>query len=373
MSTGSIVSANARFAFKLFDELLRREPGKNVFVSPAGVFLALAMAANGAAGATLREIESVLELGGMGLEAANEANAELMRSLRQLDPGLRLAIANSLWGRRGIDFDHGFLDRSRAYYGAALEELNFADPGAPARINVWVHEHTEGKIRQIVDRIPSSAVLYLLNAIYFKGDWEHTFDKQQTKDGEFHLAGGSKHVPMMRQESELPYYATRDFQAILLPYAGGRLSMCVLLPREGIDIGLLRRVLGDPAQKDWLRQFRPREGTIALPRFKLEYEVELSLALETLGMASAFESGRADFSAMCAAPNVGIDEVRHKTFVEVNEEGTEAAAVTSVQFVVLGMFSEAKPFRMIVDRPFFCAIVDKQSRTILFMGAIVEP
>jgi serpin B len=370
----ALAAANTHFAFKLFAELAGREPGKNIFISPASVALALAMAANGAAGETRREMQSVLELGDMRLEAVNEAHAGLMRALTQLGPGVRLAIASSLWGRRGIDFNSGFLDRSRAYYQAAIEEIDFADPNAPDLINAWVREHTEDKIEQIVDKIPRTAILYLLNAIYFKGDWEHKFDERKTEDGVFHLAGGGpKQLPMMWQRAEFPYYEAPDFQAILLPYAGGRLSMCLLLPRKALDIGMFEWMLGDPGRKTWLREFRPREGTIALPRFKLEYEAELGPALRSLGMVSAFERGRANFLAMCDVPNVGIDKITHKTFVEANEEGTEAAAVTSVRFAVLGMIDRDEPFRMVVDRPFFCAILDNQSRAILFMGAIMEP
>jgi len=372
MSTSSI-SANAGFAFKLFAELLDREPDKNVFVSPTSVALALGMLLNGAAGETERQIAGVLGLTGMSLDEVNQANTALMRSLARFGPGAHLAIANSLWAKRGTAFEPEFLRRSRAFYAAEATELDFADPGAPEVINAWVSAHTEGTIERIVDEIPPDAVLYLINAIYFKGEWAQPFDPAATADHAFHLAsGGQKQLPMMRQTGEFLYDETSAYQAIVLPYAGKRLAMLVLLPRKSLDVGLFRRVLGDGDRTGRSGGFQSRDGTIVLPRFKLEYAVKLNDPLKAIGMPAPFQQG-ADFSAMCGIPDVGIDEVMHKTFVEVNEEGTEAAAVTSVRVVVLGMMDDEEPFHMIVDRPFFCAIRDNQSDALLFVGAIVEP
>jgi serpin B len=375
MSTSSINAATTSFSFKLFGELLAREPDKNIFISPTGVFLAVAMALNGAAGETRREIAALLGLGARDLEGANRACAELSRALASRDEGSSLAIANSLWARHDITFDRNFLQRNRAFYKAAIEALDFGDPNAAGRINAWVREQTQGKIDKIVEQIPADAVLYLINAIYFKGDWASKFDAQATTDGAFHLAGGGqRQLPMMRQEGEFLYYQERDFQAILLPYAGHKRSMLVLLPRPGLPLGDFLPTFDTRRWASLKYACGPRDGTIVLPRFTLEYEANLNEPLKALGMRAAFDGERADFSAMCDIPNIGIDEVKHKTYLEINEEGTEAAAVTSVRLIVLGAFDDDdEPFRMVVDRPFFCAILDHHSDTILFMGAVVEP
>ena len=367
----SLVAANTRFAFKLFSQLTERGPGKNIFISPASVFLALAMTYNGAAGETQRGMAEALELAGMSLDEVNRAGAELLRSLRSIDPQVRLAVANSLWGRQDITFSREFLRRCADFYGAEVQTLDFADPRALAVINGWVRQHTDGKIEKILDQIESATLLVLLNAIYFKGNWTRPFDRQRTEERAFHLlGGGQKQLPLMTQSGEYQYYEDKDFQAVGLPYGGERLSMYLFLPEQRGGLAAFQQRLSDKNWSAWMRQFRKTEGTIALPRFKLEYEVTLNQALQALGMAAAF-SRRADFAGMGAGA-LKIDEVRHKTFVEVNEEGTEAAAVTAVT-MMRASFVPKRTFRMVVDRPFFCAIRDNQSSAILFMGAIVEP
>jgi serine protease inhibitor len=367
----SLVAANTRFAFKLFDQLAQPERSKNIFISPASVFLALAMAYNGAAGETRRGMAEALDLPGMSLDEVNRAGAELLQSLRSVDPQVRLAIANSLWGRQGIDFDREFLRRCAEFYGAEVQTLDFADPRALAAINGWVRQHTAGKIEKILDRIDRDMLLVLLNAIYFKGNWTRPFDRQRTEERDFHLlGGGQKRLPLMTQSGEYQYYEDQGFQAISLPYGGERLSMYLFLPEQRGGLAAFQQHLSDANWSAWMRHFRKTEGTVVLPRFKLEYEVSLNQALQTLGMEAAF-SRQANFTGMGAGA-LKIDEVRHKTFVEVNEEGTEAAAVTAVT-MMRASFVPKRRFTMVVDRPFFCAIRDNQSGAILFMGLIVEP
>jgi serine protease inhibitor len=371
MSEHTLTAVNTRFAFKLFAELVKRDDGKNIFISPASVFLALAMTYNGAAGETQRGMAEALELVGMSLDEVNRAGAELLASLRSSDPQVRLAIANSLWGRQGIAFNQEFLRRCAEFYGAEVQTLDFADPRALATINGWVRKHTDGKIEKILDQIDGATLLVLLNAIYFKGNWTRPFDRQRTEERVFHLLGGGrKRLPLMTRAGEYQYYEDKGFQAVSLPYGGERLSMYVFLPEQRAGLAAFEQKLSDATWNGWMRQFRKTEGTIALPRFKLEYEVTLNQALQALGMAAAF-SRQANFAGMSAGA-LKIDEVRHKTFVEVNEEGTEAAAVTAVT-MMRASFVPKRTFRMVVDRPFFCAIRDNQSGAILFMGAIVEP
>jgi serine protease inhibitor len=367
--------ANAQFAFKLFAELTKSNIEQNVFISPTSVALALAMVYNGARGETARAIARTLELGEIDLDALNRANAALVESLRAFDPQVALAIANSLWAQQGTTFAPDFLSRNQEFYRAEIATLDFGDARAAATINEWVARNTSGKIEKIIDQIDRSAILFLLNAIYFKGSWAKPFDLHRSREMPFTLSGGrQKLLPMMAQTGKFDYYAIQGFQAISLPYGAGRASMYIFLPEQRSSLRAFRRELSHKSWDVWLRHFRQAEGTIMLPRFKLAYEATLNDALKALGMGIAFDQRRADFSGMIAdgKPSANIDEVKHKTFVEVNEEGTEAAAVTSIGMVRLAMAPQ-RNFSMIVDRPFFCAIRDNQTSALLFMGTIIEP
>lgn len=369
-----LTAANSRFSFKLFTQLAKTETGKNIFVSPASVAFALAMIYNGASGETQEGMVKTLEWQGMSLAEINQAHAALRTMLANADPKVQLNIANSLWVRNGVVFKPEFIQRNQNFYAAEVSNVDFAAPTAPALLNNWVKQKTNGKISQIVDRIPGEAVLYLLNAIYFKGNWAVPFDKTKTKNGQFALLTGiRKKLPMMSQSGRFRYFDNEKFQAISLPYGAGRMSMYVFLPAKNLAYKNFQAEWSAASFEGWILQLRASEGNIVLPRFKLEYEITLNNTLKTLGMETAFDPQRADFNGMYSQStlaNVFIGEVKHKTFVEVNEEGTEAAAVTSGG---MHLTSFAPPFSMTVDRPFFCVIRDDQTGTILFMGAIVDP
>lgn len=372
-----LIAANTRFAFKLFAALVQQDSGANIFISPASVALALAMTYNGARGETAQAMARTLEFGELSLDALNQANAQLKATLAQQQPHVALAIANSLWARQGIEFSPEFMQRNTEFYAAEIVELDFGDPGAVKRINDWVRRQTNDKITKITDKISGAAILFLINAIYFKGDWTKPFDKEQTRPGSFTLLDGQqKQHPMMSQSGEYRYFEDDDVQAISLPYADGRLSMYIFLPAPQSSLAAFQTTLSDTSWDTWMDQFRTKEGRIVLPRFRLEYEVTLNQALSAIGMAIAFAPQDADFSGMlvpdAAGPTLYIDEVKHKTFVEVNEEGTEAAAVTAVM-MTRSSFTVKRTFSMVVNRPFFCAIRDDQSGAILFMGSISEP
>lgn len=370
-----LVSANTRFGFKLFAKLVEQDRDKNIFASPASVAMVLTMTYNGAEGETRQAMAQTLELQGMTLPEINHANAQLKAVLENPDPKVQLAIANSLWARKGIPFKPAFIKVNKDFYGAEVTDLNFSQPNAASAINDWVSRKTKGKIDKIIDVIDRDAILFLINAIYFKGTWTAEFDKTKTKEDAFHLLDGrQKKHPMMSQSGHYRYYRGQDFQAISLPYGKERVSMYIFLPDKDHRLEEFLRGLNAENWETWMSKFRKTEGTIVLPRFKLEYEVDLNDALKALGLGVAFTGGRANFQGMFSKPqDAYINKVKHKTYVEVNEEGTEAAAVTSVEMRATSVQIEPPPFRMIVDRPFFCAIRDNKSGTILFMGAIVEP
>ncbi|MCA1991675.1 MAG: serpin family protein [Coleofasciculus sp. S288] len=368
-----LVDANTKFGFKLFSEILKQDSDKNVFVSPTSIAIALSMTYNGASGETQQAMAKALEFQGLSLQDVNQANQVLKASLENADPDVQLSIANSLWARQGIDFKPQFMQQNRQFYGAKVTELDFAKPDAPNIINNWVKENTRGKIEQIVDQLKPDDLLFLINAIYFKGNWTEQFDKSRTTERPFYLLDGTqKQHPMMSQSGEYRYYENESFQAVSLPYGTGRLSLYVFLPRQNTTLEAFHQQLDTENWQQWINQFHMRDGSIQLPRFKFDYDIQLNNALKALGMEVAFDDAKADFSNMTSA-SVVIDEVKHKTFVEVNEEGTEAAAVTSTRVVPTSARMPEEPFQMIVDRPFFCAIRDNQTGTILFMGSIVEP
>ena len=361
----SVTSANTRFGFKLLQDLREREPGANIFISPLSISIALTMTYNGAAGETEHAMAEVLEIEGLDRDAVNHSNAALRNSLENPDPKVEISIANSIWSRQGVEFNPDFLERNRVFFGAEVASLDFSALEATEIINEWVNTNTNGKIEKIVDRISPQTLLFLINAIYFKGNWQDEFDKSQTRPGIFHLSDGNeKRVEMMRREGEYPYFRGENFEATSLPYGDGRLGMYIFLPNRDSNLNKFLGNLNAGNWGDWISQFQDRRHDMMLPRFKLEYEVSLNDTLEALGMGIAFGSG-ADFSGM--APSLFISEVKHKTFVEVNEEGTEAAAVTAV----VGVKSVPSVFR--VDRPFFFAIYDAETETILFMGTVTEP
>ncbi len=367
------VDANTKFGFKLFKEILKQDSKKNVFVSPTSVAIALSMTYNGADGETQQAMAKALELQGMSLQDINQANDTLKATLENADPAVQLSIANSLWAKQGVAFKPDFMQRNQQFYGAKVTELDFGKPDAPKIINNWVKENTRGKIDQIVQQIQTDDVLFLINAIYFKGKWTKEFDKSQTTERPFYLSDGTqKQHPMMSQSGRYRYYENDSFQAVTLPYGTERLSLYVFLPRKNTTLDAFQQQLAVENWQQWMNQFQMRRGSIQLPSFKFEYEIQLNTALKSLGMEAAFDGSRANFSNMTSA-SVKIDEVKHKTFVEVNEEGTEAAAATSVRATLTSARMPEEPFQMVVDRPFFCAIRDNQTGTVLFMGSIREP
>lgn len=370
-------AATNRFAFKLYDQVVKERSGKNTFVSPASVMLALAMTYNGTDGTTRQAMARTLELDGMNLDEVNRSFADLKSALNPTDPKIQLKIANSLWARNGFALKPDFVKRNNDSFKAEVATLDFSNPSAANTINSWVNKNTEGKIDKIVDRIDAAAVLYLINAIYFKGQWQTEFKKADTKPDTFKLPGGDrKDVSMMSQSGTFFYHKGKDFQSVALPYGEGGVSMYIFLPDEKTSLEQFERTLTAENWEMWMNSFQPTPGDLKLPRFKVEWESSLNEALKTLGMAEAFAPARANFSQIAdvgGGNNLYISEVKHKTWAEVNEEGTEAAAVTSVGVFVTSVQVPREKFEMKVDRPFFFAIRDNRTKVVLFMGSVANP
>jgi len=355
------------FGFKLFKEIIKKERDKNVFISPLGISMALGMAYNGADGTTQDAIQRALELPDLSAQKINENCENLMKSLIQFDPKVKFQIANSIWHHLDVIPKKEFIELCQKYFMGSVRELDLS------AINAWVDEQTHGMIKTILDSpIDPLVFIILINAIYFKGLWTHEFNKNLTKDAVFELSDGTKKpCRMMEQEGSFNYFGNDDFQAIDLPYGDGSFSITVLLPRLAKDIDLLiDKLNGDQLLEDLCWSM----GTLHFPKFILEYELQLSNVLGTLGMGIAFNPNLANFSKISDVPKLWIDQVIHKAHIRIDEEGTEAAAVTAV--VMSGMCAAPptpRPFEMIVDHPFLFLIREKTSQTILFMGKVVAP
>lgn len=359
-----LVASDNRFGLKLFREVAQQRKNENVFISPLSVAMALGMTLNGASGETYEAMQNTLELAGLSQEEINQSYQSLIALLMQLDPRVEFQIANSIWHRQEMIFEQDFIDRNKTYFNASVRGVDFDAPATLNLINAWVNDNTRGRIPQIIDEIKPEHVMFLINAIYFKGTWTYRFDPAQTKDDWFTTASGAQQAcKMMHQKAGLHrFYSNQAFQAIDLPYGDAGFSMTILLPNHGISLDSLISAFSPENWGAWMNGFTQQELALAMPRFKLTFDMMLNEILKKMGMAIAFTEA-ADFSAMYQPGGVLISEVKHKTFVEVNEEGTEAAAATSVGFSVV---SAPPEFR--IDRPFLFAIRDSHSQTLLFIG-----
>jgi serpin B len=369
-----LAAADNEFGFNLFSQIQTKDKDKNIFISPLSVAFALAMTYNGAAGETQPAMARALKLERMSLAEINQASAALTKTLISSDPKVEMVIANSLWARQGVTFKPDFLARNRQFFGAEITSLNFGSPQAKNTINNWVSRKTRGKIPAIIDQIDAQKVLFLINAIYFKGQWQKRFDKTLTNNEPFHLlSGAQKQVPMMSQSGSYRYFRGDKFQAISLPYGNGGTSLYLFLPDQDSSLKSVLNSLNYQTWEQWMGRFRDTPGDVKIPRFKLDYEINLNEPLKALGMEVAFIAGKADFSGMRAQRDLFISEVKHKAIVELNEEGTTAAAATSVGIGVTSVRPEPQRFTFIADRPFLMAIRNQQNGAILFIGAVVEP
>ncbi len=357
------------FGFHLLHQLTAKQPG-NVFFSPFSISQALLLTLNGAGGQTQKDLARTLGLTALSQDQINAANALLLPFIANPDPKVEVSVANALWANHGVVFNPAFQERTRRFYNAQATTLDFGSPAASAAINGWVSQNTQGKITQIVsqtDLAQSEAVL--TNAVYFHGTWQSPFDKNETTEGPFFLASRrTKTVPLMSQTKTFPYLNTPKFQVVSLPYGKGRISLVIFLPKPGTSLSAAVSGLNGSSVNQVIGAMKPAKLSIILPRFRADYTVNLNAPLSALGMGSAFSPG-ADFSPM-GLRGAQINAVIHKAVLEVDEEGTIAAASTSVM-IQCKYFVPKTVVR--VDHPFFCAIRDQVTGDILFEGVIQDP
>ena len=370
----AVIGASNAFGFGLLRELDRTRADSNIFMSPLSASMALGMTMNGAAGPTFDEMRAALAFGTRPAAEINASYRSLIDMLRALDPTVDFRIANSIWYRAGFPFEQTFLDESRRFFDARVSGLDFASPSAAPSINDWVRQSTNGKIDQIVDGpIPNDVVMYLINAIYFNGSWTTRFDRNQTRTEPFHTIGGTTApIAMMRRTDTIRVAETADAQVVDLPYGGGAYTMTILLPKEGKSLRDVVATLTADAWQAAVTGATARSVELQMPKFTLRWEALLNDPLQALGMRQAFQGDVADFTRMSrdAGNRLYISKVKQKAFVDVHEEGTEAAAVTSVEIRVT---CACGPQVIRIDRPFVFAIRERLSGTILFLGKIVRP
>ncbi len=365
-----IVDGANAFAFDLLREATKGlPPDSNAFLSPLSASMALGMALNGANGETYDAVRTALRLDGMAEAEINQGHRDLTALLSGLDSRAEMRIANSIWGHSALPIEPAFTDAGRTYFDAEVRALDFGSPEALTAINDWVSGKTNGRIPQLLDYLSPDEVLFLINAIYFKGKWRSAFDPKDTRDGPFHGADGrDRAAPLMWQKGNLRYDETEDYQAVDLLYGNGAFAMTVLLPAGGRTPAEVLAGLSPEALNALAGRFAEKEVTLTLPRFRVEYGRRLNQDLMSLGMGIAF-GGEADFYRIADVrpDRLYITRVEQKTFVEVNEEGTEAAAATAVGF---GRTSAPEPLEMKVDRPFVFAIRERLSGAVVFLGVM---
>ena len=372
----AVVDGNNAFAVDLYAQL-RKQSG-NLFFSPESISTALAMAYAGARGTTAAQVAATLHFT-LPPDRLHPAMGALLAGLNGPHAGYQLRVADALWAEKDFTFLVDFLKLTSSDYGAGFNRVDFkgAPEAARATINQWVEEKTEDKIKNL---LPAGSVtpatrLVLTNAIYFKGDWQSQFNKALTKDEDFHVsATQSIKAPLMHLTSKLGYFTGGAFQAVEIPYKTGELSMIVLLPNDTGGLSALEQSLTAANAKQWLAQLRPGFNVVlTLPKFKMTQQFQLGGTLSAMGMPTAFERSAADFSGMTGKRDLWISAAIHKAYIDVNEEGTEAAAATGIVMRSMAMARPQPPIVFRADHPFLFLIRDNQSGAILFMGRINDP
>ena len=381
-----LVAGNTAFASDVYRRILGDAEGENFVVSPHSITAALAMTRAGARGETADALDDAMRYTLEG-DALHSSFADLRaeteaRNDVELDDEEEfvLRVVNAVWGQEGYPFRGDYLDTLERHYGAGLREVDYRNDheGARNEINDWVADQTEDKIEELLPQgsLDPLVRLVLTNAVYLNATWAMPFPEEATESAEFELLDGTtKDVQMMRNSGSFPYAEVDGHQAVELPYVGGDLSMVVVVPAENVALVDFERSLDAPRLVEFVDALESREGTVRMPRFGFESGFALRDVLSELGAEVAFDPTNADFGGIADLEQTGrnlyIYNVYHDTFIEVDEEGTEAAAATGV---VIGEESApANPFEMVVDRPFVFFIRDRRTGTVLFLGRVVEP
>lgn len=371
LKSARVIQTNNNFGLELMTSILQKETSPNILISPVSVSIALGMAYNGSETETREAFERVLDYEGLTRQEVNEITRELISVLTTNVEGNLLEIANSMWSDEGFPVNEDFVDLNVRYFGSEVREMDLHTAQALETINNWVSNQTNGKIKKIVEEIDPVTMMLLINALYFNCVWEVEFDPGDTREAPFFSGDDETRtiVDMMSLESTLNAAFTDDFRAVELPYKNKKFSMFLFLPAQGTTLNQLAEKLDGEQWEQWMEQFQEvSDFTIQMPKFRFEFERSLNDDLKAMGLGVAL-SASADFSGISPIP-LFISNVIHKTYIEVNEEGTEAAAVTAVE---MSLTSVDPSSFLRIDRPFLFAIRENSSRSIVFIGTVTEP
>jgi len=366
-----LVENNNLFGYNLFEKVLSAEDAnKNLMISPLSVSQALSMALNGANESTYEQMKSMLGYEGLSTTDINQSNQTIVNGLESHDPKVKMQIANSVWYRNDFSPKADFISNNKTFYEAEVSSYDPQKPdAAKEKMNNWVEDKTNGKIDQIIDNVSPDNVMFLINAVYFKGEWKTQFKKSQTKKVEFTLDNGTKiNTETMIGEVKLSYYNEEKYSVVKLPYGQGKFNMVIFLPEEGYTTTDIAPLISK-TNFETLENSTETEREIYFPKFEFSYKNVLNDELAELGMTDAFNSDLADFKNITDA-GIYISKVNHKSYIKTDEEGSEAAAATSVEFEFTSIGPEGT---IRIDRSFLFAIVEEDTNSILFIGKVYNP
>jgi serpin B len=367
-----IVVAGNEFSLGLFQKV-SETTDDNFMISPLSVNYALAMTTNGAKNNTLEQMLTTLGFEGFEISEFNEFFHYIMNEIVDLDNKVTLSIANSIWYRNTFTVVQSFLDVNHEYYNAHIQSLDFDSPEAVSTINDWVSDNTNDKIPTIIDNIPPDAIMYLINAVYFYGKWRYEFDDSQTQNGDFYISStNSIQVEMMKMEAGLKYYFDESVYVVELPYGQGNFVMDILLPVYDSNPSDLIATLNQARWTEITQGLYDQDILLTMPKFQFEFENDLIPMLNELGMTDLFNPNAADLSGINGTGGLFVSKVKHKTYIDVTEKGTEAAAVTAVE-VSLTSATPDGPVYFTCDRPFVFIIRERSTEVILFTGVVKNP
>lgn len=371
--SAKIISADNQFGFELFQKINASQPEpKNTMISPLSVSLALAMVYNGTDGNTKKQMEEMLHKANLSADDINQSYKDLVAALQSHDPKVELSISNAIFYRNTFPVKPNFITTNQNFYQAEVSGLDFTKQAATLNtVNGWVNTKTKGKISSIISEVNEQDVMYLLNAIYFNGQWTYSFDTDATTNRPFTKDDKSVvQVPTMTIEKPFNFYSHSKFDLLEMPYGGGKYSMLIFLPGNGKNTTDVISLLTPANVSDWISKMTEQKKEVFLPKFEFKFDNSLVDELSALGMTDAFNDAKANLTGISDAAKLVISEVVHKSYIKVDERGTEAAAVTGI---TVGVTSVGPDNSFRVDRPFVFAIREKDSNAILFIGKVLDP
>jgi serpin B len=368
----ALIESGNSFAFDIFMKVIGSAgENENVMISPLSISYALSMTLNGAAGATRDSMLKALMMNGITPDEINDSYKNLTGALLSVDTRVLISIANSVWVEKNFTVKKSFTDILKNYYDAESRSFDINDASAPDKINIWIEDKTNGLIKEMIEKLEDNTVMLLINAIYFKGKWKSQFDKSKTVEMPFYKYGGNQvDVPTMKQKSDFRVYEGNGFVVAEFPYGQGNFVMDIIIPNDQGGFNSTLAMVSDENYTSWINQMSKRETDLSFPRFKYGFKKKLKDILSDMGMSIAF-SDDADFSNINDMYDLLINDVAHQSFIETNEEGTEAAAATVVEIGVTSM--PPAPLVLKLDHPFIYIIREISTNTIIFMGRVADP